>query len=215
MTKLNQIKKIRICIFCIDVCSQCMSRTRCIIFFIDFSIIFCLFHIIDIFIEFHTVKSHKYRIIDVAKSIWEFWDSQWCYQDHDVICTLVNIALFKHKIFASWCTFYSILNIRFHIDVSFFEESHLERRISSNIRSIARSIARLTNRFYVIFHVNRFIRFRFVRFCTFRVDAWFYHIEKTCSKALNNASLKKLQNTHRWKNYIVEKVCTKVSNWTR
>ena len=46
LTNFNQIKKIRFCIFCIDVCSQCMSRIRCIVFFIDFSIIW---HILWIF----------------------------------------------------------------------------------------------------------------------------------------------------------------------
>ena len=34
----------------------------------------------DISYELSTVKSHRYRLIDVAKSIWEFWNSQWCYQ---------------------------------------------------------------------------------------------------------------------------------------
>ena len=55
-------------------------RIRCIIFFIDFSIIFSFSHCIDIFYEFSIVKLHRYRIIDVANNIWKFWNSQWCYQ---------------------------------------------------------------------------------------------------------------------------------------
>ena len=39
LTDFSQIKKARFCILCIDVCSQCMSRIRCTVFFIDFSII--------------------------------------------------------------------------------------------------------------------------------------------------------------------------------
>ena len=52
-------------------------------FHIDFSIIFSFWHCIDIFNEFSTIKSHRYSIIDVAKSIWKFWNTMmlsksWC-----------------------------------------------------------------------------------------------------------------------------------------
>ena len=50
------------------------------VFYIDFSIVFNLTHLVDIFYELSTVKLHRYRVIDVAKNIWEFWNSQWCYQ---------------------------------------------------------------------------------------------------------------------------------------
>ena len=114
-------------------------RIRCIIFFIDFSIIFSFWHCIDIFNELFTIKSHEYSIIDVAKNIWKFWDSQWCYQNHNVIRIFVNIALFKQLILVSWCIFYSILDIRFHIDASINEKAHSKRRTFSDNRSIARS----------------------------------------------------------------------------
>ena len=45
------------------------------IFFIVFSIIFCLFHIFDIFYEISKIKLHKYRFINIAKNIWKFWNS--------------------------------------------------------------------------------------------------------------------------------------------
>ena len=71
-----------------------------------------------------------------------------------------------------------------------------------------RTIARFTNRFYVIFQVITCIKFRFVRFCNFRIDSWFkfkiYHVEKVCSKISNNVSLRKskfasLKKSYRWK----------------
>ena len=93
LTELNQIRKIRIC----------TRRIRCINFFIEFSIIFCLFHVFDIFHEIRTIKSHKNSIIDVAKNIWKFWNSQWCYMMWFAFSFV--IAKFKHRIFVSWCIF--------------------------------------------------------------------------------------------------------------
>ena len=123
LKNLNQIKKIWFCIFRIDVCSQCISRIRCIIFSIDFLIIFRLFHIINIFYELSTIKSHKYSIIDVAKSIWKFWNTMML-SNQKMICILVIIALLKHKILVLWCIFYSILNIKCFIDAIFREETN-------------------------------------------------------------------------------------------
>ena len=50
-----------------------------------------------------------------------------------------------------------------------FMKSHIQN-VALFKYSINYSIARFTNRFYVIFEINRFIEFRFVRFCTFRID---------------------------------------------
>ena len=50
------------------------------VFYIDFSIVFSFAHFVDIFYKFFTIKLHKYRVIDVARNIWKFWNSQWCYQ---------------------------------------------------------------------------------------------------------------------------------------
>ena len=104
------------------------------IFLIDFSIIFSFSHLIDISYELSTVNSHRYWIIDVARSIWELWDTMmlsrsWC----DLHSRQYRIL--KHKILVSWCMFYSILDINFHIDVSLHEDAYLERRNFSNIRS--------------------------------------------------------------------------------
>ena len=55
--------------------------------------------------------------------------------NHDVIRILVNIALFKQLILASWCIVYSIRNINIHIDDSLHENAYSERRNSSDARS--------------------------------------------------------------------------------
>ena len=102
------------------------------VFYIDFSIVFSFAHRIDIFYELFTIKSHRYQFIDVAKSIWEFWNSQWCYMMWFAFSFV--IAEFRHRIFASWCIFYSILDINFRIDVSFHENSKHDRNFS-NVRS--------------------------------------------------------------------------------
>ena len=73
------------------------------IFLIDFSIIFCLLHIFDIFYGLSTAKLHRNRLIDVARSIWESWDSQWCYMMWFAFSFV--IAELRHRIFASWCIF--------------------------------------------------------------------------------------------------------------
>ena len=87
--------------------------------------------------------------------------------NHDVICTLVNIALFRQKILVSPCIFYPILDIRSHIDVSLHEKSHSEHFETQNAFNY--SIARFTNRSYVIHDINRSIESRFVRFCSLRI----------------------------------------------
>ena len=112
------------------------------VFHIDFSIVFNFAHIVDIIYKFSTIKIHRNRIIDVAKNIWKLWNSQWCYQNHDIICIFVNIALFRQLIFVSWYIFYSILDIRFHIDVSFHEETQnvFNYSIARFINSILRHI---------------------------------------------------------------------------
>ena len=61
--------------------------------------------------------------------------------DHGVTCTLVNIALLRHKVLAPWCTFHPSLGTRSHIDASPHGEAQ-------NV--FGRSVARLTIRPYVI-----------------------------------------------------------------
>ena len=91
-------------------------------------------------------------------------------------------------------------------------------------KSVNCSIARLTNRSYVISEVNRFIEFSFVRFCSLRIDVWpdskVYCVEEVCSEASNNASLKELQEFaamtvtrfNRSRIYRVEEVCAEASD---
>ena len=107
-------------------------RIRCIIFFIDFSIIFSFWHCIDIFYKLSTIKLHRNRLIDVAKSIWELWNSQWCYMMWFVFSFV--IAELRHRVFAQWCNVYSISDINFRIDVSFHEDSEHDRNFS-DVRS--------------------------------------------------------------------------------
>ena len=215
LTNLNQIRKVRICILRIDVCSQKFARIRCIIFLIDFSIIFCLVHIIDIFNGFFTVKLHRYRIIDVASNIWKFWNSQWCYQDYDVICILVNIALLKQKILASWCIVYSILNIDFYIDVSFHEDAYSKRRNFSDVRSHVLQFD-FTSYLKSLNHrisIRSFLQFSHRCMILSRWKNLFENFKQRIVE--KNTSLKK---SCRWKNFktrIVEKICTKISNWIR
>ena len=102
LAELSQVRKTRFCTLRIDVCSQFMPRIRCITFFIDFSIISCLPYVIGIPYGNSTVKSHRYRAIDVARSIWESWDTMML---HDVIRTLVNIAKLRQLVLASWSIF--------------------------------------------------------------------------------------------------------------
>ena len=163
-------------------------------FHIDFSIIFSFSHLIDIFYELFTVKSHRYRVIDVARNIRELWDTMML-SDHDVICTLVNIALLKHKILVSWCIFYSILNIRSHIDALLHEETQ-------NVFN--HSIARLTIRSYVIFEVNKSSNFdSFVSaFFASNLSRWKSLLESFRQRIAEKTS-----------KLIVEKVCTKASEY--
>ena len=183
--------------------SMHVRRIRCITFFIDFSIIFNFWHCIDISNELSTVKSHEYSIIDVAKNIWKFWNSQWCYQDHDVIRTFVNIALFKQLILVSWCIFYSILDIRFHIDASINEKAHSKRRTFSDNRSIARSHVLQIDFTSYLKSINHRILIRSFLQSSHRYMTrhWKSLLEsfKQCivEKTLEITSLKEL---HRWKN---------------
>ena len=107
------------------------------------------FHFIDTSFESSTVKSHRYWVNEIA--IWDerFETSvrrQW--RNYSWLTVRVDNVLRFHsrlstilrrKILASWCILYSIVDIRFHIDVLSHEDAHSERRNSSNIRSIARS----------------------------------------------------------------------------
>ena len=199
--------------------SMHVRRIRCIIFFIDFSIIFNFWHRIDIFYEFFTVKSHRYRFIDVANNIWKFWNSQWYYMMWFAFSFV--IAKFKHKIFAQWCNFHSIINIKIHIDVLF-------RR---NIQNVA--IFQIFDRTFYnsilrhIWNTSNFDSFVFAVFASM-YDLIFQNLRyimlKKFVRKLQTIYRWKSQNlhrwknflkSHRWKNHIVEKVCTKISNWIR
>ena len=84
-------------------------------------------------------------------------------------------------------------------------KSHIQN-VASFKYSINNSIARFTNRSYVISEVNKFIESRFVRFCTFRIDVWSSSSESTSLREF----ARKLQNTHRWRSsrsHFVERVC--------
>ena len=122
------------------------------------------------------------------------------------------IAKFKHKIFVFSCIFYSILDIEFHIDVSFHEN------IFKMSQFFKCSIARFTIRFYVIFKINKLSNFDSFVFAIFALIYNFDQIISRWKSLFENfkqyivekiTSLKKL---HRWKNYIVEKICTKILN---
>ena len=113
-------------------------------------------------------------------------------QDHDVICTLVNIALLRQKILALWCIFYSILDIRCSIDATSHEEANSESLILQSLdRTSYKSILR-----HIWSHESRF-----VRFCSLRIDVWSSSSESTSSREL----ARKLQAIHRWESYIVER----------
>ena len=122
--------------------------------------------------------------------------------NHDVICILVNIALLRQKILVSSCIFYSILDIRFHIDASSNEES-ISERFELLDRTFYKSILRHISSQYVY-------RISIHSFCSLRIDAWrnlkIYDVERACSKALDTRmrivekaseliALKKLQNS--------------------
>ena len=63
---LIKIEKLEFAFFASMYARRNLSRIRCIIFFIDFSIIFHFFHFVDIFSEFSTVKSHRYCVNEIA-----------------------------------------------------------------------------------------------------------------------------------------------------
>ena len=190
LTEFSQIRKVRICTFCVDVCSQKFARIRCNIFFIDFSIIFNFWHRIDIFYELSTIKSHRNRFIDVAKNIWEFWNSQWCYMMWFAFSFV--IAKFKHKIFVSWYIVYSISNINFRIDVSFHENSKHDRNFSD-----ARS------------HVLQF------DFTSYLESTDSSNLDSFVSAIFASMYDLILQNLHRWKSHIAEEVASlkKLHRW--
>ena len=112
---------------------------------------------------------------------------------------------------------YRLFNFKYQISHRCVISKKSKFRISNVFNH---SIARFTIRFYVISQINTCIEFRFVRFCNFRIDAWFHHVEKICSKVSNNASLRKFQKFatmtiirfNKSKIYRVEKVCAKISN---
>ena len=108
-------------------------RIRCITFRIDFSIIFSFWHCIDISNESSTVKSHRNSIIDVARNIWELWDTMmlsrsWCdlhSRQHRTTQT-IDICFMM----------YLLVNFRYQISHRCHISSrHSERRNFSNARS--------------------------------------------------------------------------------
>ena len=137
---LNYIRSqfARFCTLYIDVCSRkrfarSMSSILLSDFrFLEFSIISRLSHFIDTSSESSTVKSHRYWVNEIAT-----WDERFeismkhrwrCRMNHNTNrqCTLVFIATLRSRVLASQCIFYSILDIRFHIDVSSHEKSYSE-----------------------------------------------------------------------------------------
>ena len=77
-------------------------------FLIDFSIIFSFSHCIDIFYKLSIVKLHRDRFIDVARSIWKFWNSQWCYQ----IMMWLALSSISHYS-NNWYLFHDVFFIQF------------------------------------------------------------------------------------------------------
>ena len=90
-------------------------------------------------------------------------------------------------------------------------------------KSVNCSVAHFTNRSYVIFEVNRFIEFSFVRFCSLRIGVWSgpraYCVGGACSEASGNASLGEFQESaamtvtrfNRSRIYRVGGACAEVS----
>ena len=122
---------------------------------------------------------------------------------HDVICILVHHR--RIQTIDIYFMMYLSVNSKYQIS----HRCRISKKIIIKTSQFFSSIARFTNRLYVISQIITCIEFRFVRFCSFRIDTWFssriYHIEKVCSKISNNASLKKskfasLKKSHRWKN---------------
>ena len=181
-------------------------------FLIDFSIIFCLLHIFDIFYEFLTVKSHRYPIIDVAKNIWKFWNSQWCYMMWFAFSFV--IAELKHKIFVSWCIFQSISDIKFHIDATSHEKTNSESRTFSLDRTFYKS----TLRHIWVNKSSNFDSFVFAVFASMydlalqnlRHRKSLFGSFKQCIVE-KITSLREFQDTHRWKSLHENSK----SNWIR
>ena len=142
--------------------------------------------------------------------------------DHDVIRTLVNIALLRQLVLASWCIFHSLLDIRSHIDVSPREESNSER-CTLQIRSITRSHAlRFGLTSYLkpirVSDLDSFVSAIFVSMYDLALQNlrhWESLLESSrqyiAEEALEYASLRK---SHRWKSYIAEETCTETSDQT-
>ena len=191
LTDFSQIRKTRFCIFCIDACST------------------------------HSMHYFSYRFLDHLTYFMDFLQSNCIDIESLMSQTIFENFEIHNDVIKSWCDSHSrqyrttqTIDICFMMYFSVnsrYQISH-RRRISRKViiktSQFFNSIARFANRFYVIFQVITCIEFRFVRFCNLRIDAWFsfriYHIEKVCSKASNNASLKKsefasLKKSHRWK----------------
>ena len=79
LTELNQNRRVRICIFRIDVCSQCMSRIWCNLF-ISISRSSSTFHIsLTYFMNF--LQSNCINIESLMlQEVFENFKTQWCYQ---------------------------------------------------------------------------------------------------------------------------------------
>ena len=63
---LVKIEKLEFAFFASMYARKNLSRIECIIFFIDFSIIFHFFHFVDTFFEFFTIKSYRDSINENA-----------------------------------------------------------------------------------------------------------------------------------------------------
>ena len=107
------------------------------VFHIDFSIVSSFAHLVGISYGLRTAKLHRYRPIDVARSTWEPWDPQWCYQIM-MWSALSSISHYSDNWYLLHdVSCYSILDTRSHIDVSPHGNAYSERRNSSDARSHA------------------------------------------------------------------------------
>ena len=75
------------------------------------------------------------------------------------------------------------------------------------------SVARLTNRPYVISEVNRFTGSRFVRFCSLRIDTWPQNLRHWgsllgSSRQYIAEKATSLRELHRWGSYIAERAAS-------
>ena len=127
--------------------------------------------------------------------------------NHDVICTLVNIALLRQKILVSWCIVDSILDIRFHIDASSREESNSER-CTFQIRSITRSHAL---RFDFTSYLKS-IRVSNLDSFVFAIFTSMHDLDQDISRWKSLLGDFRQRIAEKAEIYIAEKVCTKASD---